>query len=209
MFCAALLIASLAAAPPSSPPDEGVQRAPARRAFGSEVTFGVGALGTAADLFTTQSLAARGFVGGLTLEGSLMNALPVVSQAWGPSLTATARAGWTFERLSFALGAALQIAPAAQPATQLLPSARVGYAFDRFALSAAVFDLDALALARVSVDVGNWGVGYLAPLGAEAHARFPVAPRYALRVQLFAFRAASAQVAFLSLGGSFLPEDAS
>lgn len=251
MISAALLCATLAAAPPGAPDrpapsdtahaamplgapdrsapsgtaapapslevDAALPHSAARRVFGNELTLSAGALGTAfdfqggrwGDLFTTQAVEARWLLGGLTLEGSVMDALPVVSQTWGQSLTATARAGWTFDRLSFAVGAAANFAPTAHPVAQLLPSARVGYAFDRFALSAAVFDLHALALARVSVDVGSWGVGYLAPLGAEAHLRLPLTHRFGLRLQALAFRAGSAQVAFLSVGGSFLPEDAS
>ena len=185
----------------------------AQRYFGREVTLGAGMLGAGygfeggsmGDLFTTQQVEARWLFSGFTLEGSLLDALPVVSRSNGQSITAMVRVGWTGERFSGALGAVTQYVPTARPSNQLLPTARVAYAFDRFALSAGLFDLHALAIARVSVDVDNWGAGYIAPLGLEAHARIPIAHEFGLRVQALAFKAGPAQVGFVAVSGSFMP----
>lgn len=181
--------------------------------LGRQVSLGAGAFGASyafpggrwGDLFTTQQLEARWLFGGLTLEGGVLNAVPIGAVSNLHSVTGTVRAGWTFERLSLTAGVSAQYAPAAQPTTQLLPTLKATYAFEPFALTGALFDVHALQLGRVSVDVGNWGIGYVAPLGAEVHARFDVSRGFGIGVQAFAVKAAAAQFAFVAVNGTWDP----
>ena len=116
---------------------------------------------------------------------------------------ASARLGWTGERLSITGGAWAQLAPLAQPSLQYAPTLRAAWRFDCFAVSAGVFDLHALAIARLSVETEDFGLGYVAPLGAEAHATLRLGRGFGVRVQGLAFRVGDAQVGFLMLSGVF------
>lgn len=154
------------------------------------------------DAFSTQQVEARWLFGGLTLEGGILNALPVASPGATLSLTGHLRLGWTWSRATVTVGALAQFAPGT-PSTQLLPSITGAYAFDNFGLSAGLFDLHGFSIARVSFEKEYFGLGYVAPLGAEIHARLPVWRSFDGKVQALAFRAFNAQVAYLGISGVF------
>jgi hypothetical protein len=169
------------------------------------VDTGFGFAGGAwAQPFLAQQLEVSWAPRGLTVEGSLMHALPVSGSSATRAFTALVRAGWTGERFALTAGPSLQLAPSAQPAAQLLPTLRAAWRmFDRFGLSLGVFDVHALAPARLSFEADRFGIGYVAPLGAEAHARVPLAGTVDLQIQGLALRVANATVAALLVSGAW------
>jgi hypothetical protein len=178
-----------------------------------EVYAGGGALSTSygfhggrwGELFSVQHLGARWLAGGFTLEGGVLAAQPLGQRDVGTGLTTDLRLGWTWSQLTATAGASLQYAAGAQPRTQLLPTARLEWRPGDFGLSAGVFDVHAIAPARLSVEFRDYGLGFVAPLGLEARARFQLGQRLSLRVQGLAFQAGNAQVALLMISGFLLP----
>jgi hypothetical protein len=180
--------------------------------LGRRISFGVGTSGDATlfrggiagDVFFTQQLEARWLFGGFTLEGAVLHALPMGGSALF-SVTGQLRVGWTWRRTTVTAGALAQVAPGT-PATQWAPTLTAAHTFDRFGLSAGIFDVHGIALARASFEQELFGVGYVAPIGLEAHTRFRLGSAVFLRVQALAFRVFNAQVAFVSLSGVFEPD---
>lgn len=168
-------------------------------AYGSSYGFEGGSWGNG---FSTQHVDARWLFGGLTLEAGLLHSLPVSSGGAVNSFNPHLRLGWTWSRGSVTVGAVANLAPGT-PAAQYLPSVSAAYAFSGFGLSAGLFDMHGRSIARISFEQEYFGVGYVAPLGAEIHARLPVWRSIDLKVQAMAFRLYNAQVGYLSVAGVF------
>ena len=119
----------------------------------------------------------------------------------GPSegLLFIPRVGYTGRRWQFVAGVALQYSAAAQPRIQWLPSLHGAYDFGSFGLEAGLFEEHGLALAQLSVVLGDFSVGYVAPFGALFHARLRVMKNLGVRVGAMAFRLANAEVGMVTV----------
>lgn len=207
MLRAFVVLSALAPIAASASPPSLLQE----RLFGREVQVGAGVLGQGygfeagrwGDAYATQQVEARWRFGTPTIEGGILHALPVATSGAAQGFNFHLRAGLTGARYSVTVGANAQLAPAANPALALLPSVRAAYLFDGFGLSAGLFDTHGLAIARLSAELGDYGIGFVAPLGAEAHARFRFNDSFGLQVQGMVFRAFSSQVAFVTVSGVF------
>lgn len=208
---------SAAAASTDATVDEGVALTVVPRSvltnalLGRRVSIGAGAYSTSYGFFggswtngfATQQAEARWLSGGFTLEGGVQHALPVGATAAAQAVTGHLRLGWTFSRATVTAGAVAQWAPTVRPSIQLVPSVTAAWAFDRFGISGGLFDVHGLALARISYEREHFGVGYVAPLGAEAHGRIHLSRSFSLHIQGMAFRAFNAQVLYFSASGVF------
>src|SRR5439155_8747069 len=86
---------------------------------------------------------------------------------------------------------------------QLLPTLRARVFFDAATVTVAAFDHFAIAPAELSVEYRGFTLGYVAPLGALAGARFRLAENTQLDVTALAFRLGNAEVALLTLSGVY------
>ncbi len=152
------------------------------------------------EAFLAASASGHTLLGGLTLEGHLLSLLPAEGQGPSASLVLTPRLGYTGERWSVVAGPVLHLAPSASPALQVLPSVKARVRAGPVMLDAGLFDLHGLVPAHVGAEWGDYGLGYVLPLGARAHARLPLTARLGLRVEGFAFRLGNAHAAMLTVG---------
>ncbi|HLL54841.1 MAG TPA: hypothetical protein VK447_14905 [Myxococcaceae bacterium] len=177
----------------------------------TEVSAGLGAIGVGnsvggvrwGDMYIAPVLEGRLLLGsGFTVEGDSLITLP--TQSGGPStgMYLLARAGYTGERFSITAGPALQLATNAS-AVQLMPSIRGQYSFGGWGLTAGVMDLHGLAPFHLTVDIGDYGIGYVAPLGAQVHGRFRLNDNFGLRVQAMGFALGYTQVAMVTVAGTY------
>lgn len=205
---ACVLFASLAASAAAAQPSTSFQG----RVVPNTVSAGLGVIDTGfsfadgawAQLFLAQQAEVRWPLGSVALEGSLLHALPASGSSATRAFTAQLRAGWATDRFTVAAGPSLQYAPEAQPWAQWLPTARAQWAmFERLGLSAGVFDIHALAPFRISLEAEHFGAGYVAPLGAEVHARLPFGGNLELHLQGLALRIANATIAALLVSGAW------
>lgn len=179
--------------------------------LGRRLTVGVGGYGSGyyfrggswGDGFTTQFADVRWRWGGFTLEGGLVSTVPVFTAGALYSPAAHLRVGWTWSRATVTVGARSEYAGTPEAKLQWLPTLSAAYAFDRFGLSAGVFDMQGIPIARVSLEHPHFGVGYVFLLGLEARGRIRVSRAVSLQLQALAFRAFTAQVAYLSISGTF------
>ena len=209
LWMAATLLFSLTVQRIDAP--EEVRRVPGGVPF---VSLGAGALdsgfafrgGSWMQLFATQQAETRFLMGGFTVEGSLLHAVPVSGSSATRAYSAQLRIGWTGERFSIAAGPSLQLAPQSTPSTQLLPTARAVWMLTDagLALSGGVFDLHGAAPLRLSLELPRiFGFGYVAPLGVEGHAALPLGGAFELRAQALGLRMANATQAMLLLSAAF------
>lgn len=195
----ALLLAA-AAGPEDGPPPQRLLR--------SEVAASTGIYGSAytatglryGDALWAAGAEARGLIGGLTGELSVLGLFPLASNQAAGSLELVPRVGWSGYHWSLLAGAAVQVAPAARPVTQVLPSLRAQVDFGRFGLSAGVFDIYGQVPLHLSAELGDFSIGYAAPLGLVASARFRLPKGLRLRVQGFVYRLFDAEAGMLTLG---------
>lgn len=152
------------------------------------------------DAFLSTSVSGHTLLGGLTLDGGLLSLVPVERGGPGASLSLTARVGYTSERWSFVGGPVLNLAYAASPALQVLPSLEGRVRVGAVMLDAGLFDADGLVPAHVGVEWRDYGLAYVLPLGARAHVQLPLSGALGLRVEGFAFRLGNAHAAMLTVG---------
>jgi hypothetical protein len=155
---------------------------------------------TYGDAMWAAAAQARGLIGGLTGDLSVLGLFPLASNQAVGSVDLVPRVGWTGYRWSVLAGAAVQIAPVAHPVAQVLPSLRAQVDFGRFGLSAGVFDIYGQVPFHLSAEVGDFSLGYAAPLGFVASARFKLPKGLRLRVQTFVYRLFEADAGMLTLG---------
>lgn len=180
---------------------------PAPRLLATELAVGLGVSGQGytysggrqGDLFVDRLVEARLVLGGFTYDTSA--SFPMETRPGGAStgVNAVARIGWTGERWSVVGGASLQFVPRAEPSRQWLPSLRASYSFGGWGLSAGLFDHYATAPAHLTLEVGNYGVGYVAPLGALATARFRLRDFFGVKVAAMAYRLFTTDVAMVTV----------
>jgi len=157
------------------------------------------------DLYVTPSLEGRYRYGLLGVDGALLFSIPSGANGAGLGARVTARLGFVGDRFSIFAGPVIEYGTAADPALQILPSLRAQASFGSWGLSAGILDHHALALAHLTAEIGDYGIGYVAPVGATAHARFWLTPRMAVRVQALACAIGNTQQALLTVGLVFRP----
>ncbi|MFZ5470031.1 MAG: hypothetical protein ACOZIN_11405 [Myxococcota bacterium] len=226
---AALLLAVLGSTPqpavvPNHPAEEdeappwavlrATSQTPARRLLANEVWAGLSMLGTGytytggrwGDLFLEPSVEGRLVLSGFTADAALAFAGVTGSEGAGGGLTVGARAGWTGERFSVVGGAYFLRTEHALPESQLLPSVRASFAFSSWGLSTGVFDYRGLVPFHLTAELGDVGLGYVAPLGALLTARVRLRSQLGLRLTAFAFRVGNSETALLTVAAAFGPE---
>jgi hypothetical protein len=129
----------------------------------------------------------------------VVDQVPVGAEGPSEGLLMVPRLGYTGQRWQLVAGAAIQYSGAAQPRVQWVPSLHGAYDFGPFGVEAGLFEEQALALAQVSVVLGDFSLGYVAPFGARVHAHFRLMKNLGLRVTGMAFRVANAEVGMISL----------
>jgi hypothetical protein len=189
--------ALLAQQPPATTP----------RLLDTELAVGLGVTGTGyayeggrrGDFFVDRLVDGRLVLEGFTFDTSA--SFPMETRPGGAStgVSAVARIGWTGRRWSVVAGASLQFVPLAEPSRQWLPSLRASYSFGGWGLSAGIFDHYAMAPAHLTLEVGNYGVGYVAPLGALLTARFRLRDFFGVRVAAMAYRLFNTEVAMVTV----------
>ncbi len=137
---------------------------------------------------------------GFVAEAGLLSVSPFASEG---SIAVTLRFGYSSERFSILAGPTTQLAYTAKPPLQLLPSVRAAYSFGDWGLRAGILDEQGLVPAHVGVTVGNFGLSYVAPLGALADAKIRIAGRGSLLLQAFAYRLLNVTSAFATVGAEF------
>lgn len=214
---AVCLSAGAMAQSPSPGPTEGAAAAPAGGGvFDTELAAGIGAYGTGysfsggrwGDLFAAPMLEGRARWSFLAGDAQLMLFIPTASGGAGFEARTTVRVGVAFERFSLLVGPSMNFGAVADPVAQWVPSVRAQASFGHWGLSAGLFDHNALALAHLTAELGDYGVGFVAPLGLTAHARFWVTPRVAIRVQALASSLLNLSQAWLTVGVAFRPNGA-
>ena len=176
-----------------------------------EVTAGIGALGMGythstgrtGDFFFVPAATGRALFGGFAVEGSLSAAAPTAGDGPATSVTAQLRLGYSWQRFALLAGPSAQYIGIGPSRIQWLPTASARLGFEGWALAAGILDDHAIAPATLSLEVGQFGVGYVAPIGALAQARFPLTPTLNLLVRGLAFRLMNAESAFLTVSANF------
>lgn len=179
----------------------------------TELEARVGAMGLAygfeggrwGDLYVTPAVQGRWQLGALGLDGGVLLTVPTSGEGAGFGGRVSVRAGFVGERFAIFAGPVVEYGAVAVPALQILPSLRAQASFGAWGLSAGLFDHHALALAHLTVELGDYGIGYVAPLGLTAHARFWLTPQMALSLQALAGTIGNTQQALLTTGLVFRP----
>lgn len=156
--------------------------------------------GSYSSFYAVRTIEGRYVWNGLVAEGSLFSPS---RRVFGASEGATIglRFGYTGERFAVLAGPVMQLSPSAKPALQLLPSVKAHLSFGAWGLRAGLFDLDGLVPAHLGVDVGGFGLSYVAPLGGLASARVRIAGRGHLLAQAMVFSLFNTTQAYFTLGG--------
>jgi hypothetical protein len=118
-------------------------------------------------------------------------------------VTAQLRVGYSWRRFALLVGPSAQYIGIGPSPIQWLPTASARLGFEGWALAAGILDDHAIAPATLALEVGQFGVGYVAPIGALAQARFPLTDRMDLLVRALAFRLMNAESAFLTISANF------
>jgi hypothetical protein len=132
-------------------------------------------------------------------EGALAGVIPLRDGAGG--VATTLRAGLRFEQVSFTLGVLARLDVTPVP-LQLLPSAVVRAHLGEWTLEAAFLDRPVGPLGRTTVAWRGFGIGFVAPLGAEIFATFPLG-KFVLRAEVYGARLFNMFWAGLSLSASY------
>jgi hypothetical protein len=169
--------------------------------YGSGYTVAGGRWG---DPLVMPGVSGRYLLGGFAVDGSVLAALPPLREGVSSGAYATLRAGYVGRRWAVHAGALGQWALEGKPQWQWLPSLRGEYAFDRFGISAGVFDHGGLVPLHVTLEIpthlGHVSLGYLAPMGALVGFSRPLSDTLSLRAQAFIVRLVNADQAFLTVG---------
>jgi hypothetical protein len=149
---------------------------------------------------------------GFLVEGGALLTAPFSNSGPYVSLSLAARVGWTWTRFALAVGAVMQLVPAATPPLLVLPTLRAHWQFLPFlGASFGVFDSLGLVPVHLSAELGPFPfgrltVGYVGPLGAQVGAELPLTPRFGLRINAFYYRIplgpAPAEFAMFCVGGT-------
>ena len=153
------LSALLAAAPTTDP-----------QLTASLTTLGTGTIfngGATTDVSFAPTVSALGGPGHLLLDGALAAVVPI-TPGMSTGAATTLRIGGKWEYVWFSLGINARADATRMAAVQVLPSFAVQGRWRDFALRVALLDEPVGPLARISLSYRGIGVGYLAPLGAEA-----------------------------------------
>jgi hypothetical protein len=183
------------------------------RLVSSEVSAGFGFLGASStmrgarwgDFLWAPGLTGRGVFGGVTVDGSLLFAVPEAPLGVAPSWSGTLRAGWTGRRWLVQGGVAFGYTRGATPSWSVLPSLVGRYDFESIGVSAGVFDVAGLVPARLSAEFGRFSVGWIFPIGLMASGDLPLPDGFGLRVSGFAFKLGNAETAMLMFAGTWGP----
>lgn len=209
LLLAVLLAAEAPAVEASAPPP-----AP-DRLVAPEVTAGVGFLGSSwaqpgirlGDPQFTPLVTARYLLGGFTTDAGVLLSAPMTRDGVAFAFTGSLRVGWTWRKWSLVGGAVMQWASGATPSLQWLPSVRLSADFGPFGMTLGILDQLALMPAHLSFDLKQgarrFSIGWVAPIGLVAGADLPVTERFGLRFHAFAFKAFQAEVAMLTVSGTF------
>lgn len=152
------------------------------------------------DLYVASFTGGHYLFEGITVEASLLSLTPLERGGPGPSISLSARLGYTGERWSVLAGPVLQAAYPSTPILTFLPSVRGLYRLDTVTLDAGLLDMAGMVPAHVGVSYGPVGLAYVLPLGLKASARIPLSARVGIQVDGFAFRVGEAHSAMLILG---------
>lgn len=142
---------------------------------------------------------------GVTADATLAFEIPVTQGGISSAWLGVLRLGYTGERFSVVAGAAMQYARLAEPTTQWLPSLRAEGTFGEWGLALGVFDYCATAPLHLSFQLGDWSVGYVAPLGAVVTARLRLLDGFGVQLAALAYRLANTDVAMLTLSAVLGP----
>lgn len=205
-----LAAAVLATADVAAVPDDAGPPSPRLLASRAEVLFGTATTGFTwnggrwGDVPLLPGVAGRFVRDGLALDGSLVAIAPAVADGISAGANATLRAGYVGHRWAIFAGAFANWALEGQPAWQWMPSLRGELAFERFGISAGVFDHGGFAplhvTAEVPTSVGHLSVGYLAPLGAVVGFSRPLSGQLSARAQLLYARILNTEQATFTVG---------
>ena len=200
----------LATADVAAAPAEPAPPAPRLLESRAEVLFGAATTGFAwnggrwGDLPLLPGISGRYVQGGLALDGSLVAIAPPIADGISAGANATLRAGYVGTRWAVFAGAFANWALEGKPTWQWMPSLRGEVAFERFGLSAGLFDHGGFAplhvTAEVPTSVGHLSVGYLAPLGALVGFSRPLAGQLSARAQLLYARILNTEQATFTVG---------
>jgi len=207
-----LLCAVLAAANADAPANAEVTAAPEPRLESNVVEVGTGIFGaaytaTGARMGDTQwAVSARGryLFGGLTGEAEVLALFPLTGNGAATSVALVPRIGWTAAHWTVVVGANVQLAPSAVPTASTVPSLRAHVRLtDGIGLSAGVFDYYGQVPFHLSAELGDYSVGWAAPLGLVASARWHLPAHLTLRVLGFVYRLYNQEAGMLSVGLSW------
>lgn len=209
-----LLVAVLLAA--EAPAVEATVPPPAsERLVAPEVTAGLGFLGSSyastgfrlGDPQLAPIVTARYLFGGFTTDAGVLLSLPLTPDGVGLAFTGSLRVGWTWRKWSLVGGAVMQWASGATPALQWLPTLKLSADFGPFGMTLGVLDELALLPAHLSFDLKQgrrrFSVGWVVPIGLVAGADLPITERFGLRLHAFAFKAFQAEMAMVTVSGTF------
>jgi len=156
--------------------------------------------GSFTDAFLAKGTAGHYLFEGFTAEAGVFSLVPLRGGGPLPSLSVSARLGYSGERWSVLAGPVLQATYPSTPLVTVLPSVRGLYRAGPVVLNAGLLDFNGMVPAHVGASYGPVGLAYVLPLGARAHARLPLTQRVHLLVEGFAFRVGAAQSAMLTVG---------
>lgn len=176
----------------------------------TEVSLGVTGVGTgytfrggrSGDFTFGPDLKATAVVSGYTVNVGFLHSVPFDSSGVTASSTLTVRLGYTGARFQLLAGAVLQLAPEAQPRTQVLPSLRAEAKFtEKLRFAVALFENHGLVPVRFTWEQERFFVGYVAPLGLTAGVRARISEELSLDARAVVFRLYNTEVAMLTLSG--------
>ncbi|MHB8872471.1 MAG: hypothetical protein ACYC8T_02175 [Myxococcaceae bacterium] len=151
------------------------------------------------DLYTTRAFNGRLVLRGFTVDAHARLDLPLAGERLSQSGILELRLGWTSQAWAAAAGVVVHHGFAATPPFQVVPSVRAEVKLGEVRLVAGLFDYGGFAPAHLSVERGDFGVGYLAPFGLESHFHLRVREYIGVTLQAMVLRIGNAELVMATL----------
>lgn len=140
-----------------------------------------------------------GFGEHFLLQGGLLAQIPITPDGSYVGFSGVARVGGLFGGFFFTVGANVRIDATPTP-VQALPALTLGYRPANIGVRAGFMDQAGGPLAHIAFEYGPLGIGYVAPLGAEAYVKLGLGEHSALDIRFWGYSAGPAYAMSLLVG---------
>lgn len=139
------------------------------------------------------------FIEHLLLQGGVLAQIPLSPNGAYAGFAGVARIGGVFSGFFFTVGANVRIDATPSP-VQALPALTLGYKPHKLGVRGGFMDQAGGPLAHIAFEYGNLGIGYVAPLGAEAYAKINLTDHSAIDARFWGYSAGPAYAMSLLVG---------